>query len=189
MKGRLGKTGMVFLALTLCLAVVGAGSAYFSDMTKGDITTTNSEVKIGALTGFPLNFDSLTPCVWTDWQTVTLASASNIDMDVYIGLQSKGYAGEADLKDMLDVQIQRHDGASWVTVYSGKAIGLFATWQKVADNMPAGKTDSYRVRVHLSEDAENDLQGGWTNAYVLIYGAQWNGPAPTGSPWNYTPLP
>lgn len=185
---KLGKFGVAFVAIALCLAVVGAGFAYFSDMAKGTITTTNSEVKIGALTGFPLDFDNLTPCVWTDWQTVTLASASTIDMDVYIGLQSKNKTGEADLKDMLDVQIQRWDGG-WVTVYSEKALGLFATWQKAADDMPAGNTDSYRVRVHLSEDAGNDLQGGWTQAWVLIYGAQGNGPAPTGSPWDYTPLP
>lgn len=188
MKGRLGKFGFILLALVLCLGAAGAGSAYFSDMAKGTITTTNSEVKIGALTGFPLDFDSLTPCVWTNWQTVTLASASTIDMDVYIGLQSKGYTGEADLKDVLDVQIQRYDGG-WVTVYSGKALGLFVAWQKVADDMPAGNTDTYRMRLHLSEDAGNDLQGGWTNAYVLIYGAQWNGPVPDGSPWDYTPLP
>jgi hypothetical protein len=90
---------------------------------------------------------------------------------------------------MLDVQIQRWDGASWVTVYDSDVTGLFATWQKVADNMPAGNTDTYRIRLHLSEHADNDLQGGWTKAWVLIYGAQWNGPAPTGSPWDYTPLP
>jgi len=189
MKGRLGKFGVIFLALTLCLAVVGAGFAQFSDMAKGTITTTNSKVQIGTLTGFPLDFDSLTPSVWTDWQRVTLASASDIAMDVYIGLQSKGYAGEADLKDVLDVQIQRWDGASWVTVYDEKALGLFAAWQKVVNDMPAGSTGTYQVRVHLSADADNILQGGWTNAWVLIYGIQWNAPAPTSSPWDYTPLP
>ena len=187
MRGRLGKFGIAFLAIAVCLAGAGAGSAYFSDMAKGTITTTNSEVKIGALTGFPLDFDNLTPCVWTDWQQVTLASASNIDMDVYIGLQDKGYGG-ADLKGNLTVQIQRWDGA-WVTVYNSDVYDLFAAWQKAADDMPAGKTDTYQIRLHLSEDAGNDLQGDWTNAWVLIYGAQWNAPVPTGSPWDYTPLP
>ena len=184
----LGKFGVAFVAIALCLAVVGAGFAYFSDITKNTITTTNAEVVIGERTGFPLNFDNLTPCVWTDWQQITLASASTIAMDVYIGLQDKGLGG-ADLKGKLDVQIQRWDGTSWVTVYDSDVTDLFATWQKVADDIPAGQTDTYRIRLHLSEAADNTLQGGQTQAWVLIYGAQWNGPAPTGSPWNYTPLP
>lgn len=181
---------LLLIAVVASVAAVGISGAWMSDMTKNTITTTNADVKIGERTGFPLDFDNLTPSVWTEWQPVTINNASTIAMDVYIGLQDKGYGG-VDLKDMLDVQIQWWDAgtSAWVTVYNADVYGLFASWQLMADDMPVGQTDTYRLRVHLSSDAGNNLSGGWTEAWVLIYGAQWNGPAPTDAPWDYVYVP
>lgn len=182
---------LMVIAVVASVAAVGASGAWFSDTTKGTLTTTNADVEIGELIGFPLDFDNLTPSVWTDWQEVTINNASTIPMDVYIGLQAKG-AGGVDLKGLLNVEIQRHvPGTGWGTAYdyNDDVYGLFAYWQKMADDMPVDKTDTYRVRLHLSEDAGNDFEGGWTNVWVLIYGAQYNGPAPDGAPHDYTPLP
>jgi len=181
---------MSLLVIALvAVGVAGATGAYFSDETKANITTGNADVEIGALTGFPLSFDNLTPDVWTDWKEVSITSASTIPMDVYIGMQSRGLEGETDLSDVLYIQIQQWDGASWGIVYNAKAVGLFTDWQNIARDMPVGTTGYYRVRVQLSADAGNELERAWTNAWVLIYGAQYNGPVPTGQPFNYTPLP
>lgn len=182
---------VMVIAVVASVAAVGISGAWFSDMTKNTITTTNADVEIGERTGFPLDFDNLTPSVWTAWQVVTITNDSTIPMDVYIGLQSKGVSGEADLKDLLDVEIQRSAAgtSAWVTVYDKDVFDLFASWQLMADNMPVDQTDYYQVRLHLSSDAENNLSGGQTQAWVLIYGAQWNGPAPTDAPYDYAPLP
>ena len=180
---------MALLAVVLSLGVMGTAFAEFSDMEKETIKTDNALVEIGARTGFPLEFENLLPCVWSEWKQVTVENASTVMMDLYVGLQSKGLTGEADLKDVLDVQIQWWNGSAWETKYNSTAYGLFAAWQAMADDMPVDAIDTYRLRVHLHDDVDNTLQGGWTKAWVLLYGVQYNGSGPGGMPWNYTPLP
>ena len=181
---------VLVIAVVASVAAVSVSGAWLDDMTKNTITTTNADVEIGARTGFPLDFDNLTPSVWTEWQEVTINNASTIPMDVYIGLQDKGYGG-VDLKGLLDVQIQRWAAgtSAWVTVYDKDVFDLFASWQLMANDMPVDQTDYYQVRLHLSSDADNGLSGGQTQAWVLIYGAQWNGPAPPDAPYDYALLP
>ena len=179
---------LCLLVVVMAAVMVAAASAEFNDMEKNTINTTNAEVKIGDMTGFPMNFNDLVPGVWSGWQSATIKNGSTIAMDIYVGLQDKGWGG-ADLKNKLDVQIQRWDGAAWVWVYNGDVIGLFAAWQQAADDTPAGNIVSYQVQVRLAQTAGNDLQGGKTYAWILIYGVQYNGTAPVTAPWNYTPLP
>lgn len=174
---------VMVIALVASVAAVGISGAWFSDMTKNTIKTTNADVKIGDVTGFPLAFNNLTPSEWTDWQVVTIHNDSTIPMDVYIGLQDKGLGG-VDLKGSLHVQIQRQAACAggWQTKYDKDVYDLFASWQNMANDVTVCQTDCYRLRLHLSSTAGNNLSGGETKAWVLIYGAQYNGPAPGGAP-------
>jgi hypothetical protein len=93
-------------------------------------------------------------------------------------------SSNCDLKDKLAVQLQWWNGSSWATIYDADVKYLFAAWQKVADNMPAGATLSYQLQVKLDLNAGNELQGKTTNAWVLIHAVQYNGPAPVSpAPW------
>lgn len=182
---------LLIIALVASVAAIGVSGAWFTDLKVDDekqyITTTTANVEVGDTTGFPLYFEELAPSVWTDWEQVTVQNDSTIKMDLYMGLQSQDENENGlDLKGLLDVQIQRWDSPNWVWVYNADVTGLFAEWQKIADDMAVDETKTYRVRVHLSTDAGEDEQDGSTGpTLVLLYGVQWNGPAPDGSPWDY----
>lgn len=178
------------LVIAVVAGLVGASTwAFFSDINVRTVNTTNATVKVGEIGGFPLNFDNLTPGMWTEWQGVGLRNLSSIPVDLYLGLQDKGIGG-CDLidPDVLLVQIQWSDGSSWETRYNAGGAPLFSEWQKVWTDWPASDHHSYRVRVALIEDAGNEYQGCETHAWMLIYAVQHNGPVPDSAPWDYTLL-
>jgi predicted ribosomally synthesized peptide with SipW-like signal peptide len=168
------------LVIAVVAGLVGASTwAYFSNTVAADINTSNATVKVGALTGFPLNFTDLIPGQWTGWKEVSVNNASTIPADLYLGLHD--HLSTCDLKDQLSVQIERYDGSSWVSVYDADVKWLFDAWQKVAEDMPASLTYYYQVRVQLV--ASYTDQTCKTDAYVLIYAVQPDGPVPTTAPW------
>jgi predicted ribosomally synthesized peptide with SipW-like signal peptide len=173
----------------LLLALIAGGTyAFFSDTATAELELTTASVEVGGTTGFPLVFSNLVPGIWSGWQPSTVYNASTIPVDLYTGL--KHVAGTCDLihPDLLTVQIQRWDGANWVTVYSGGGEALFGSWNKIAEDMPASVTYSFQTRVLLDSTAGNEYQDCAISNSLFIHAVQWEGgSAPTTPPWEYVP--
>ena len=116
MKGKLGKIGMAFLALTLCLAVVGAGFAYFSDtetslgntFTAGTLNMQIADSDEGWNDGSPVHASWTSPAGWAPGETITtgvisLRNVGSMDINyLFTTFYNYTYTG-ASLADVIQV--------------------------------------------------------------------------------------
>jgi len=180
---------LIGFVLFLVIALTATTTwAFFTNTKSETLEMTTAKVLVGSTTGFPLQFFNLVPGVWTDFKQTTVNNASTIPIDLYFGL--KHVSGNCDLihPDVLTVDVQWWDGSSWQGIYYGGAEPLFASWHKVAEDMPAGHTWTYRTRVLLDVNVNNSYQDCWLSNTLFIHAVQWTGgSAPSTAPWQYIP--
>lgn len=181
---------LAMIALTIA-GVTSATVAYFSDtVVKYGNTFAMGTVKVTQWGDLPYQFANLIPGQRRDSNKITVKNTGTMPIDLYIGQKETSNDG-IDLIGKVQYTIYEVDctteerGKTWVSPED--ILNLYTGWKKVGNDIPAGESRCYKFSATPSGTLlDDEFQGkGVTNA-VIIYGVQYDSPAPTGEPQHYS---
>ncbi len=174
----LGSFAVIAVIVTL---TVGATVAYFSGTENQTATISTATIDLDATSGFPLSFTDMLPGE-TQSLDVTVKNVGDRAADFYVQMLSDGAGVDfCNPNDVLDVRVDNlSDG--W-TGYNASICNLFPGWSgstiaKIADNVAAGVTKTFRISVALDPTAGNVYQNASNADVVHLIAVQFDGSAP-----------
>lgn len=179
---------LAMIALTIA-GVTSATVAYFSDTeTVGGNIFAMGTVEVTEVGGgLPYAFTNLIPGQRRDSGKITVKNTGSMPIDLYVRQQETSNPNNINLIGKVNYTIDEvdcgNDGkiiTTWVGWQDIKS--LYTGWQKVGNDIPADQSRCYKFAAIPSKDLEDGFQGKGVTNEVIIYGVQYDSPAPIITP-------
>lgn len=181
---------LAMIALTIA-GVTSATVAYFS----ATAVRTGNTFSMGTVNitqadgwGLPYMLTNMIPGEQKESGRIAVQNTGSMPIDLYVG--ERDVNSNADFKTWVNYAIDevQEDGTFVKTWVNWQDIsGLFSTWNKVGENIPAGGYRYYKVYVKPLVSMPNSFQGKQAITDVILYAVQHGYGVPSTQPWVWTP--